>query len=150
MAEELGARLGQQARACGAAGGAGGAAPWSVGAPDIVVPVPMPALRRWARGIDHAGVVARAVAQELRLPCRHALRQGLGGTQVGWERRARRLAREDGRFGVRPRVGAQLAGAHVLLVDDVRTTGATLAAASRALRGAGVARVTAAVISVRE
>jgi len=39
---------------------------------------------------------------------------------------------------------------HVVLVDDVRTTGATLADASRTLRSLGAGRVTAAVISVRE
>jgi predicted amidophosphoribosyltransferase len=38
----------------------------------------------------------------------------------------------------------------VVLVDDVRTTGTTLADAARVLRALGAARVTAAVVSVRE
>jgi len=44
----------------------------------------------------------------------------------------------------------RVAGAHVLLVDDVRTTGTTLREAASVLRALGAGRVTGVVASVRE
>ena len=51
-------------------------------------------------------------------------------------------------FGPRP--GLRLDGAHIALVDDVMTTGATLDAAARALRQAGAQRITAVVAARTE
>ena len=45
------------------------------------------------------------------------------------------------------RAGYHLRDAHVLLVDDILTTGATCSEAARALRAAGAARVTVAVVA---
>ena len=141
MGETLGSMLGRQLRACGAVTTAGEDA--------VIVPVPSPWLRTRARGIDHAGCIAAAAARELRVPCVRALRQRLGGTQVDASARSDRLARRA-RFIARASASARLAGRHVVLVDDVRTTGATLAEASQVLRSLGVARITAAVLTVRE
>lgn len=141
MAELLGEALAAQLRACGVVEqGDRGA---------ILVPVPTPWLRARARGIDHARVVAASVARVLGVPCRRVLWQGLGATQVGVEARSGRL-RERARFGTRRGGRATVAGRHVILVDDVRTTGSTLRACAGLLRGVGASRVTAAVLSVRE
>ena len=51
-------------------------------------------------------------------------------------------------FGPLP--GLRLDGAHIALVDDVMTTGATLDAAARALRQAGAQRITAVVAARTE
>ena len=141
MAELLGVALGAQLRACGVLEQRDRDA--------VVVPVPSPWLRVRARGIDHAGTVARIVAADTGVPMVRALRQRLGGTQVD---AADRTARAGGsaRFHATRRAARAVAGAHVILVDDVRTTGATLAACARALRQAGAARVSAAVLAVRE
>ena len=53
-----------------------------------------------------------------------------------------------GAFRCRSRSAAVIGGARILLVDDVATTGATLDAASRALKDAGARRVTALVAAV--
>jgi predicted amidophosphoribosyltransferase len=141
MGEMLGLMLARQLRACGSVVTAEEGA--------VIVPVPSPWLRTRTRGIDHAGCIAAAAARELGVPCVRALRQRLGGTQVHASARSDRLARRA-RFIARARARARLAGRHVVLIDDVRTTGATLAEVSQLLRAHGAARITAGVLSVRE
>lgn len=144
MAELLGAMLARQVVACGVA------APGEEGV--VVVPVPTPFLRARARGIAHAEALARALARRGSWRSLEPLRQRHAGSQVRADGRASRRAR-DVRFVVRRRgAGSRLAvaGAHVVLVDDVRTTGSTLREASELLRQLGAARVSAAVLSVRD
>ncbi len=99
--------------------------------PDAVVSVPMTWVRRLRRGYDQAGLLGRAVARELGTVYVRALRRHGRGAQVGRSRSERlRLAADA--FGVRRRVAGR-----VLLVDDVITTGATVACCARALTRAG-------------
>jgi predicted amidophosphoribosyltransferase len=103
------------------------------GSIDVVTWPPTTAEHRRARGFDHAALAARHVARAIGVPCRRLLRRGPGAPQTG--RSA--IERWSGpSFGARrPVVG------RILVVDDVVTTGATLAAAARALRDAGADRV---------
>ena len=114
----------------------------------IVVPIPTPFLRRVMRGIDHSDIIASALAKELRLPLRRALWQRFGRTQKTLNRTSR-LHRLQ-RFGVRFGYANSLVGKSVILVDDIRTTGATIEQASQVLLDAGAARVAAAVICLVE
>jgi len=141
MAEELGAVLARQLMTCGVV------QPRQPGV--VLVPVPSPWLRTRARRIDHARALADGAARVLRVPVRRVLRQRLAGTQVDADGRADRALRAD-RLRAHRSCAARVAGAHVILVDDVRTTGATLEAASAVLRSHGAARVTAAVVTVKE
>jgi ComF family protein len=104
--------------------------------PDVhlVTWAPTSSRRAGRRGYDHAELLARAVARRLGVPCRRMLYRRHGGAQTG-RSRADRLRGPS--FSGRP----CHAGLRVLLVDDVVTTGATMAAASSALRCAGVADV---------
>lgn len=100
---------------------------------DLVVPVPLHWTRLWRRGYNQAAVVAREVARSLGAP--HAPRL----------LRRRRRTRSQTRLSVAAKT-ANVSGAftlrrdaaprarHILLVDDVFTTGATLAACHEALR----------------
>ena len=113
---------------------------------DFVTWVPTSAHNLRARGYDHARLIAEQTAKRLEVPAIPSLRRtrrtdpmfGLGAA----ERRANVFdafcAEKD----------APLARAHVLLVDDVLTTGATLSECARTLREAGAERVCAAVLAV--
>lgn len=141
MAELLGVLLARQAVACGVV---------APGEPDtVVVPVPTPLLRARSRGIAHAEAIARSLARSASLRCVDALRQRHAGSQVRADAQHSRRARRA-RFVPRWRSAARVAGAHVLLVDDVRTTGSTLREAASVLRALGAGRVTGVVASVRE
>lgn len=60
--------------------------------------------------------------------------------QVGLTRKDRRANVRDA-FALSERFGFSVAGAHVVLVDDVLTTGATANECARLLKEAGAARV---------
>ena len=109
---------------------------------DYVSPVPLHWRRRLERGYDQAALVAAGVARRSGLPYRATLVR-VRATPPQAARSARdRRANVTGAFRCRPRVASRVRGARILLVDDVATTGATLDAASRALKAAGAARVT--------
>ena len=109
--------------------------------PGALVPVPLHRSRLRSRGYDQALELSRALARGLRLPLRaNALRRRRAThaqTELGAIERKHNVR---GAFWLQP--GAVLP-AHVALVDDVMTTGATLAECARVLLAAGVQRVDA-------
>jgi ComF family protein len=111
---------------------------------DAVCPVPLHSKRRRERGYDQAALLARSVAQTLRLPFRpDALRRIRPTAQQATLDRVARQANVDGAFcGV-----GELSGRRVLLIDDVSTTGATMGAAATALRECGALAVTGLVFA---
>lgn len=107
--------------------------------PARVVAVPLHPRRLRRRGFNPAALLARSVARELGAPCAPVALERLRDTpsQTGLDRAARR---RNLRGAFRARI--PLAGDDpVWLVDDVLTTGSTLAEAARALRRAGAKRV---------
>lgn len=123
---------------------------WGPSAHLLVVPAPSSAAARRRRGEDLVGRLGGVVAQAL-APARPsalpALRRRWGGRdQVGLGARGRG-ANLAGQIAVRGSARDRLAAQPVLLVDDVLTTGATLAACERALSGAGAVVVGALVLA---
>jgi len=116
--------------------------------PLLVVPVPMHPRRQRARGFHPAGVLARAAARRLGVPVAPGALVAVRETasQTGLDRAARRRNVRD---AFAPRAGFA-APRVVALVDDVATTGATLAACARALRRAGARRIVAVCVARRE
>jgi len=108
-----------------------------VALPDVVTWAPTTRGRRRRRGYDQAELLARLVARRLGRPCRRLLARLPGPAQTGLPLAQRRAAPVfHARTASRP---------HVLVVDDVVTSGATLSAAARALRAAGATEVDAVV-----
>jgi ComF family protein len=116
--------------------------------PELLLPVPLslPRLRR--RGYNQSWELARRIAARLNVPAdvRLLLRVRDTAHQLAFpvERRA---ANVRSAFAVAPRRAAALRGRRVTLVDDVMTTGATLAEIARTLRLAGAAEVHALVLA---
>jgi ComF family protein len=109
-----------------------------LGRVDMVVPVPLFPRRLRARGFNQAALLAKPVAKTLGLPLEvNALRRIRDTPEQASLPREERVLNIRGAFRARPPRGS----ARVLLVDDVRTTGSTLAAASEALLDAGFSTV---------
>ena len=110
-------------------------------APAALVPVPLHPTRLRQRGYDQALELAKPLARALQLPlvadALVRVRATAPQSELDAEARQRNLRRA---FACAE--GVQLPQ-HVVLIDDVMTTGATLQAAAKALRRAGVLRVDA-------
>jgi predicted amidophosphoribosyltransferase len=107
---------------------------------DIVTWIPASHERLHIGGVDHGALLARAVAAHVRLPARRLLVRRAGQPQTGRDAHARRT-------GPVLRALSVPMGARVLVVDDVATTGGSVAAAARALRAQGASIIAAATIA---
>jgi len=106
--------------------------------PTLVLPVPLHRDRRKQRGYNQAALIADTVSRALQLPCLPDALQRVRATptQTGLGRQGRLKNLRDA-FAVR----LDVVDAHVALVDDVITTGATTTACAEALLAAGAATV---------
>jgi len=106
--------------------------------PDALVPVPLARRRERERGFNQAGLLAERLGetQGLRVRARWLVRLRATPPQSELTASARAV-NVAGAFVAAPAV----AGRHVVLIDDVITTGATVSECARALRAAGARRV---------
>ena len=107
----------------------------------LIAPVPLHPERERERGFNQATLLARALAQQTRLPLDEWSLARITHTmqhRAGMDARARHETVEAAFEVTRPRL---IAGERVLLIDDVFTTGATVAACAHALKEAGATDV---------
>ena len=106
---------------------------------DMVIPVPLHWSRKWKRGYNQAEVIGAAVAYELSVPMRTDIlirkRRTKTQTKLDIKEKARNVA---GAFAVREDAAVIFRGGgsirHIILLDDIFTTGSTLGACFAALR----------------
>lgn len=107
--------------------------------PDLLLPVPLHPSRLAARGCNQALEVARPLARALELPLETALVRRVRATaaQRGLDARARRRNLRAAFMLDPQRLAALPRPCHVVLIDDVSTTGSTLTAIARLLQAEG-------------
>ena len=112
---------------------------------DAVMAVPLHKDRLRERGYNQAGLLTTQVSQALKIPdmSERILRVRATGRQSAQQNREERMANLDGAFRLsgqlacKPLAAGRLHTIHVLLLDDILTTGATLTAAAAVLWQAG-------------
>lgn len=113
---------------------------------DVVVAVPMHWRRRWTHGTNSAAVLAEVFARRLRVRQRTRLLGRRRNTPPQFSLPpSKRWQNVRQAFSVKR--GYPVQGAHVLLVDDIMTTGATCSEAARTLKAAGAGRVSVVVVA---
>jgi ComF family protein len=106
---------------------------------ELIAPVPLHRLRLLKRGYNQSAILARALATKTGLPLIPDLlqRQRATPSQQGLSGQARLENVTAGAFRVHPWHRQRIEGRHIVLIDDVLTTGATAGACARVLRRAG-------------
>jgi ComF family protein len=109
---------------------------------DALAPIPLHRWRLWRRRFNQAGALADVVGANAGVPVLHGVLERVKATrpQVGLSR-AERASNLQGALKVPAAARIHVEGRHLVLVDDVLTTGATANAAARALLKAGARSV---------
>jgi ComF family protein len=118
---------------------------------DVLVPVPLHIIRHVQRGYNQSEVIARRIGKVCDKPVVRAVRRTRAtATQTHLHSHDARVANVKGAFALRRAQGRKIFGKHVVVVDDVSTSGATLAAVGRALKEAAPASLCALVLAIAD
>jgi ComF family protein len=110
---------------------------------DVLVPVPVHAARRRQRGFDQAELLALGIGRKLALPVVGAVARASKTTAQHALGKTARATNVGHAFAAHPVLGASIRGKWVVLVDDLITTGATVAGCASVLYDSGAAAVSA-------
>lgn len=109
---------------------------------DVVVPIPLHWTRYARRGYNQATVMGQVIAKAYQIECTELLRRKKMTSYQAGLAPFKRITNMHEAFVVDQRYGEQYKGKHILLVDDVMTTGITLIEASKQLRKLQPASIT--------
>ncbi len=110
----------------------------------LLVPVPLHRWRLWSRGFNQAALMADELARATGAPRDHHLLLRVKSTaSLRGKTRRERERIVAGAFALADDGKARATGRHIVLIDDVHASGATLRAAAKVLRRSGAARVSA-------
>lgn len=116
---------------------------------DIIVPVPLHRLKKYERGYNQSDYIAKGITQVTGIPGKRNLLKRIRNTKT-----QTRLNKDERINNVKDAFKAfrqsEVSDKTILLVDDVMTTGSTLAEAARTLKAAGCKKVYAATVAVAE
>ena len=115
---------------------------------DLLIWVPSSPARVRRRGFDHTKKIGKRLGKSLQIKTIQPISRIGHGRQVG-SNRATRFEQVQTQYSIKPHVVPKLKNKHILLVDDVATTGATITYCARLLRNAGAKRVDAVVFARR-
>lgn len=122
------------------------AAPDILNSADAIMPVPLHWRRLWQRRFNQSALLALALGRLTQRPVIHGLqRKRFTSTQKGLSRKER-LKNVRMAFQIRPHVLQTIQGKHIVLVDDVMTSGATVNECAKVLKRHGAQKVS--VLSV--
>ncbi|MHA3773167.1 ComF family protein [Verrucomicrobiota bacterium sgz303538] len=107
--------------------------------PDALVPVPLHSARQREREFNQAEVLASLLSKRTGIPVSHCLERTRYTTTQTRLDRLKRIENLRGAFSVRHT--STVTGRHLILIDDVFTTGSTVEECARVLRAAGAASV---------
>jgi ComF family protein len=108
---------------------------------DGVVAMPLHWRRRWSRGFNQSGLLAREVSRRASVPFLDCMKRTKATRAQAGLSNAQRRSNVAGAFSVKRGSRALIEDRHLLLVDDVMTTGATANACAAVLKRAGAGRV---------
>lgn len=103
----------------------------------ILCPVPLHWSRKFHRGFNQAELLARVVGDQTKLPVKNLLKRKRATGHQAWRNREERLSAMKDAFIF----CGEIVPDHVVLIDDLATTGATLDDCARALKRVGVKKV---------
>jgi ComF family protein len=110
----------------------------------VIIPVPTATSRVRQRGYDQANLIARELARKTGVAYSPALRRSGQFHQLGSSRKRRISQLQDAYRVAKP---LDVKAMHVILIDDVLTTGSTLEAAAKVIKAAGAERISGLVFA---
>lgn len=119
---------------------------WAQGI-DLIVPVPLHPSRQAARGYNQSMVIAHTLGKHLGIPASDTILRRTRNTESQTHKtRTERAANMERAFEVNPQ--ENISGKHIMIVDDVLTTGATIEACANALLAAPGVKISIATIGI--
>ena len=110
----------------------------------VLVPVPLHWTRHLQRSFNQAALLVRFVSRKTHLPCRNLVKRTRDTGHQAWRPRGERLHAMGGAFALRTFATVPR---HIVLIDDIATTGATLDACAKVLKAHGAETVEAWVVA---